>query len=115
MPATSNFGFSCPQACRFQALLDQSEKTSAGVAAGAGIAKRLGEAGAILKSPAGTALVDSAVLPPVALSAFFCCAQRGRAIRAPIATIAHHLRIVSSRIEIKNPMSSLRYPFIDFR
>src|SRR6266849_9307546 len=115
MPATSNLGVNCPHACRFQGLLDQSEKTSAGLAAGAGIAKRLGDAGAILKSPAGTAFVDSPVLLLIVLPASFCCAQRGRAMRAPIATIAHHLRIVSSLTEAKNPVSPLRHSFIDFR
>src|SRR5580692_1803027 len=110
MPATSNLGVNWPQACRFQGLLDQSEKTSAGLAAGAGIAKRFGEAGAMLKSLAGTAFVDSVGLLLVALLVSFCCAQRGRAIRAPVATIAHHLRIVSSLIEAKNPVSSLRLP-----
>src|SRR6266403_3832372 len=114
MPATSNLGVNCPQACRFQGLLDQSEKTSAGLAAGAGIAKRLGEAGAILKSPAGTAFADSAVLSPVALPASFCCAQRGSAKRAPIATIAYHLRIVSSILVTRNPVSYWRHPFIEF-
>src|SRR5258706_16390296 len=110
MPATSNFGVNCPQACRFQGLLDQSEKTSAGLAAGAGIAKRLGEAGAILKSPAGTAFADSAVLLLVALPTSFCCAQRGRAKRAPIATIAYHLRIISSIIVTRNIASYWRRP-----
>jgi hypothetical protein len=106
MPATSNFGVNCPQALRFHGLFDQSEKTSAGFAAGAGIAKRFGEAGAMRKSLAGTALVDSVVLLLLAVLTSFCCAESGRAIRAPIATITLHLRIVSSIIETKNPVSS---------
>src|ERR1700730_3672442 len=108
MPATSNRGVNWPQACRFQGLLDQSEKTSAGLAAAAGIANRLGAAGAIRKSGAGTAFVDSAVLLPVAVPESFCCAHRGRASRAPIATITHHLRIVSSLIETDNLINSSR-------
>src|SRR5258708_22363560 len=96
MPATSNFGVNCPQACRFQGLLDQSEKTSAGLAAGAGIAKRLGEAGAILKSPAGTAFSASAGLLLVAFSASFFCAQRRRAQKEPHSTPAYHLRTLFS-------------------
>jgi len=71
MPDTSNRGVNWPQAWRFQGLLDQSEKTSAGLAAGAGIAKRFGEAGTMLKSLAGTALVDSAALPAVAVLVSF--------------------------------------------
>src|SRR5271165_2808665 len=115
MPATSNLGVNCPQACRFQGLLSQSVKTSAGLAAAAGIAKRLGDAGAILKSLAGTAFVDSVVLLLFAVLASFCCAQSGRASSAPIATVAHHLRIVSSIDAPKNPLSSKRQPFINSR
>src|SRR5690349_17903104 len=58
----------------------------------------------MLKSAAGTALVDSDVLLLVVVPVSFCCAQIGRAIRTPIATIAHHLRILSSLNETKNPM-----------
>src|SRR5689334_23087726 len=99
MPATSNLGVNRPHACRFQGLLDQSEKTSAGLAAAAGIPNKFAEACAMLKSAAETALVDSEVLLVVVVLASFCCAQIGRAIRAPIAAIAHHLRILSSLIE----------------
>src|SRR5437899_3661225 len=112
MPDTSNRGVNWPQAWRFQGLLDQSEKTSAGLAAGAGIAKRFGEAGAMLKSLAGMAFVDSADLPAVAVLVSFCCAQIGRAIRTPIAAIAHHLRIVSSMNGTTNPLNFLRRPLI---
>jgi hypothetical protein len=72
MPATSNLGVNNPHAWRFQGLLFQSDIASAGIAAGAGIAKRVGDAGAILKSWAGTALVDSVVLLLFVALASFC-------------------------------------------
>src|SRR5258708_12996605 len=95
MPATSNFGVNCPQACRFQGLLDQSEKTSAGLAAGAGIAKRLGEAGAILKSPAGAPFVGSTILFLGCLPAAFCFGQEGRAEKRPLSNFFTPLSLIS--------------------
>jgi len=78
-----------------------------------GVAKILGEAGAIRKSLTDTELVDSVVLLLAAVLESFCWAQSGSAIRALIATIRLHLRIVSSVIEPENPMNSLRHPFIN--
>jgi hypothetical protein len=79
-------------------LLSQSEKISAGLAAAAaGIGNKLLDAGAILKSPAvalAVAVFSDVVLLLLAVLASFCCAQSGRANKTPIATVAHHLRIV---------------------
>jgi hypothetical protein len=55
------------------------------------------DAGAILKSPApalAVAVLSDVVLLLLAVLASFCCAQSGRANKTPIATVAHHLRIV---------------------
>src|SRR4029077_20576691 len=83
---------------RFHGLLSQSEKISAGLAAAAaGIGNKLLDAGAILKSPAvalGGAVFSDGIMLLLAVLASFCCAQSGRANKTPIATVAHHLRIV---------------------
>src|SRR5271167_3882577 len=82
---------------------------SAGLAAafGAGIANNVGDAGAMLKSLVVLVVAVESVVPLVLLAvlASFCCAQSGRANSAPNATVAHHLRIVSSSLKyLKNPV-----------
>jgi hypothetical protein len=66
-------------------------------AAAAGMAKRLGEAGAMLKSRAlaGVAtLVSELAFELFAVPVSFCWAQSGRAKSTPSAKVAHHFRIV---------------------
>src|SRR5215469_431413 len=118
MPAASHFGVNRPQAWRFQALFDQSEKTSAPPAAGDGIAagvlNRVGDAGAMRKSLSGMlfAAVDSVALRSSTVPAALCCAQSGKASQAPTARIAHHLRIVSSMNDLKVPRVPARKSLI---
>ena len=70
--------------------------------AAAGIANNVGDAGAMLKPLAAAFAVAPFSVDLVPVLASFCCAQIGRASRAPIAKVAHHLRIVSSINETKS-------------
>jgi hypothetical protein len=93
---------------------------SAGLAAAAaGIGNKLLDAGAILKSPAVAlvvAVLSDVVLLLLAVLASFCCAQSGRANKTPIATVAHHLRIVFlPEFDPKKPVYLMRLLLDAFR
>src|SRR5215469_3429310 len=106
-PATSHFGVSNPHAWRFQGLFSQSDISSGRGVAAAGIANKERDAGAMLKSlvvALGAAVLSGFSLDLPAVLASFCCAQSGRANNAPITTVAHQLRIVSSLNVPENPL-----------